>query len=54
MPSYKQQHSREILLPHVFGDGKSKSTEAALCKEALAMWAKLGMDYKKIKCNCVG
>ena len=25
----------------------------ALCKETLAMWAKLGMDYEKIKCNCV-
>jgi spore photoproduct lyase len=25
----------------------------ALCKETLAMWAKLGMDYRKIKCNCV-
>ena len=28
-------------------------TEVALCKESLAMWAKLGMDYRKIKCNCV-
>ncbi len=27
--------------------------EIALCKETLAMWAKLGMDYQKIKCNCV-
>ena len=27
--------------------------EIALCKETVAMWAKLGMDYKKIKCNCV-
>jgi spore photoproduct lyase len=27
--------------------------EVALCKETMAMWAKLGMDYKKIKCNCV-
>jgi spore photoproduct lyase len=25
----------------------------ALCKETLAMWGRLGMDYKKIKCNCV-
>jgi spore photoproduct lyase len=25
----------------------------ALCKETLAMWGILGMDYKKIKCNCV-
>ena len=28
-------------------------SEVALCKETMAMWAKLGMDYKKIKCNCV-
>ena len=25
----------------------------ALCKETKAMWEALGMDYKKIKCNCV-
>ena len=25
----------------------------ALCKETVAMWKKLGMDYKKIRCNCV-
>ena len=24
-----------------------------LCKETKKMWEKLGMDYKKIKCNCV-
>lgn len=27
--------------------------EIALCKETLAMWGRLGMDYTKIKCNCV-
>jgi spore photoproduct lyase len=27
--------------------------DVALCKETLAMWGSLGMDYKKIKCNCV-
>jgi len=27
--------------------------EVALCKETMAMWTKLGIDYKKIKCNCV-
>ncbi|MFO7772482.1 MAG: radical SAM protein [Dehalococcoidia bacterium] len=27
--------------------------EVALCKETLAMWTKLGMDYRNIKCNCV-
>lgn len=25
----------------------------ALCKETILMWDKLGLDYKKIKCNCV-
>jgi len=25
----------------------------ALCKETLAVWRKLGMNYKKIKCNCI-
>ena len=25
----------------------------ALCKETLAMWGRLGLDYKKIKCNCI-
>ncbi len=28
-------------------------SNVALCKETVAMWGKLGMDYKKIKCNCV-
>jgi len=27
--------------------------EVALCKETLAMWGRLSMDYKKIRCNCV-
>ncbi|TRZ96890.1 MAG: hypothetical protein D4R82_00255 [Dehalococcoidia bacterium] len=27
--------------------------EVALCKETMAMWTKLGIDYKTIKCNCV-
>ena len=25
----------------------------ALCKETVAMWAKLGMDYREMRCNCV-
>jgi len=25
----------------------------SLCKETKAIWQKLGMDYRKIKCNCV-
>ena len=28
-------------------------TNVALCKETLAMWGRLGMDYKTIKCNCI-
>lgn len=27
--------------------------DIALCKETVAMWAKLGMDYREIRCNCV-
>jgi spore photoproduct lyase len=27
--------------------------QVALCKETVAMWAELGMDYKLIRCNCV-
>ncbi len=27
--------------------------EIGLCKETVAMWGRLGMDYKKIKCNCI-
>ena len=28
-------------------------SDVALCKETVAMWGRLGMDYKKIKCNCI-
>jgi len=28
-------------------------SNVALCKETMAMWGRLGMDYKKIKCNCI-
>jgi spore photoproduct lyase len=27
-------------------------TDVALCKETVEMWEKLGLDYKKIRCNC--
>lgn len=27
--------------------------EVALCKETVAMWGRLGMDYTNIKCNCI-
>ena len=28
-------------------------SDIALCKETVAMWGRLGMDYRKIKCNCI-
>ena len=28
-------------------------SEVALCKETMAMWGRLGMDYRTIKCNCI-
>lgn len=28
-------------------------SQVALCKETKAMWSKLGLDYRKIRCNCV-
>jgi len=33
--------------------GSYNYRDVALCKETLAMWGRLEMDYKKIKCNCV-
>jgi spore photoproduct lyase len=27
--------------------------DVALCKETLELWARLGMDYRRIKCNCI-
>jgi spore photoproduct lyase len=26
--------------------------DVAMCKETIGMWKELGMDYRKIKCNC--
>jgi len=28
-------------------------TKVALCKETVEMWEKLGLDYTKIRCNCI-
>lgn len=28
-------------------------TEVGLCKETLAVWGAVGMDYTRIKCNCI-
>ena len=47
---------REIKLISVVGDPQSRlavHSDIALCKETMAMWGRLGMDYRKIKCNCV-
>lgn len=32
---------------------KYKYKKIGLCKETMAMWNKLRMDYKKIRCNCI-
>jgi spore photoproduct lyase len=32
---------------------KYRYDKIALCKETKAMWQKIGMDYKNIKCNCI-
>jgi len=32
---------------------KYNYTRVALCKETIEIWDKLGMDYKKIRCNCL-
>jgi len=32
---------------------KYNCSKLALCKETVAIWGRLGMDYKKIKCNCI-
>jgi len=32
---------------------KYKYDKIALCKETQAIWRKLGMDYRGIKCNCI-
>ncbi len=34
-------------------DNKYDFSDIALCKETIEMWEKLGLDYKKIKCNCI-
>lgn len=32
---------------------KFSYTDVALCKETLSIWDKLGLDYRKIRCNCL-
>jgi spore photoproduct lyase len=33
-------------------ESKYDFTSVAMCKETVEMWKELGMDYRKIKCNC--
>lgn len=37
----------------VYLQNKWNYKKVALCKETLAMWRELGMNHKKVKCNCV-
>jgi len=32
---------------------KYDNSRVSLCKETIEMWDRLGMDYKKIQCNCL-
>ena len=44
------------LMYHVliqYLEDKFQYTDVALCKETITIWNKLGMDYKKITCNCL-
>jgi spore photoproduct lyase len=41
----------KLLLKHI--RKKYSRSKVALCKETVAMWKKLGMDWQCIKCNCV-
>lgn len=33
---------------------KYNYSNVALCKETKEMWEKLGLDYRRIRCNCIG
>ncbi len=49
---FKNRYEMYATIINELKEGYSYS-EVALCKETVAMWGRLGMDYKKIKCNCV-
>lgn len=34
-------------------NSKYDFSDVTVCKETVEMWSRLGLDYKKIKCNCV-
>jgi len=40
----------KTILEHL--NDKLDYSEASLCKETMAMWDKLGMKWRKIRCNC--
>lgn len=50
--SFKTRHLIYKTLIDYLSDNH-EYTDISFCKETLAMWAKLGMDWRKIKCNCV-
>jgi spore photoproduct lyase len=47
----KRHEMYRTILDYLFD--KHNFQRVALCKETKAMWEKLGLDYKKIRCNCV-
>jgi len=49
------EQTRKEMYLHMFSTLKSAHgfRRVALCKETIGMWRELGMDYRKIKCNCI-
>lgn len=47
----KRYEMYRTILDYLFD--KHGFKRVALCKETKAMWEKLGLDYKKIRCNCI-
>jgi len=48
-------HTRYLMYHRLIEYIKDKFdyTNVALCKETVSIWDKLGMDYKRITCNCL-
>ncbi len=44
---------RANLYEHITNKLESYGANFALCKETIGMWNHLGLDYKKIACNCI-
>lgn len=49
------EQTRKEMYLHVFSTlkGAYGFRRVAMCKETIGMWRELGMDYRKIKCNCI-